>query len=200
MDVDRQAMLFGGPVDGPVLPPPEREFLHREQQHADEAAIGGATLDFLGGAFRPMAGDDDGGAQARFVVEEFGPHPVVDGAAEGGGEILAIHRLGAMDHVADGEAGAERIERLGADLREGAGRLAALCLAGPPVRPGRQRRVQRVVVGVEIVPIEAAHFDDFPPVGVEMRHQHACGGQVEVDVAVDRATRGVQGRASGAGG
>jgi hypothetical protein len=70
---------------------------------------------------------DDGGSQAVVLVQPFPGDPVVDGAAEGGGEVLAENRRRAVQDVADGVAGVEGVERL--RFRRGKS-VPALPLAG----------------------------------------------------------------------
>ena len=69
MDADRQAVLFSGFVDRPVLPAAERKFGHRQQQDLDEAVVGREALDLLGGEVRAVRRHDDGGAQPRVAIQ-----------------------------------------------------------------------------------------------------------------------------------
>ena len=69
----------------------------------------------------------DGGAQAVVLVQPFPGDPVIDGAAEGGGEVLAEDRRRAVQDVADGVAGVEGVERL---RFSGGKSVPALPLAG----------------------------------------------------------------------
>ena len=131
VDADRQAVRFGRLVDRPVLPPPERKLGHRQQQDLDEAVVGGEALDLLHREFGAVRRDDDRGAQPRIAIQPLGADPVVDGAAERGGQVLAQHDLRAVDDVADGVAGPQAVEQVGLHRRQAA--------AGRAGRPGASR-------------------------------------------------------------
>ena len=115
VDADGEPELFRGGVDRPIGSAAQQHVAHREQQHLDEAAVRRHALD-LGDRVRGIVHrHQDRRAQPRLAVEQFLPDPVVDGGAERHRHVLVEQRDRAMQHVADGEAGAERIERLAAD-------------------------------------------------------------------------------------
>jgi len=130
---------------------------------------------------------DDGGAQAVILVQPFPGNPVVDGAAEGGGEVLAEDRRRAVQDVADGVAGLEGVE--GWRFQEG--KIGAgVALGGLSVGAGVDRGVRGEGAGGVVVAVEAAHLDVGAPILVQVGDEHLHAGQGRVDVAVDRAGRG----------
>ena len=112
VDADGQVVFHRGLVDRPVVAAPEQHLAGGQQLHLHEAAVGGATFDFLrcvGGVLRRH---DDGGAQPGILVEPFRDEPVVDGLAQGLGEVLAVDGLAAVQAVDDGRAGGETVQRV----------------------------------------------------------------------------------------
>ena len=128
-----EPVLFGGGVDRPIEPAPKQHLAHRQQQHLHETAIAGDALDLLHRQRRIVRRHQDRRAQARLPVQQFLRHPVVDRRAQRRRHVLVEQRDRAVQHVADGEARAERIERLAADRVEVAGREGPT----PAASPGR---------------------------------------------------------------
>src|SRR3546814_3137427 len=86
--------------------------------------------------------------------------------------------------VADGEAGAEAVERLGPQhVKAGAGRARRRS----PVRPRGQRRVVRVGIGIQLV--HAALLDHVAPMVAEIGQQRLDARNGGMDIAVDPAGR-----------
>ena len=161
-----QPVALGGGVDRPVLPPPERQFAGHQQHHLDEPAVGGAALDLRHRQFGVLLRHHDRGAQPGVAVQPLARDPVVHRARHGGAEVLAERRLHAVEAVADGDPGAERVQRLGAQPLHGGRGLAVRV---PPVGPHGERAVGRVGDGVQL--IDAAPHHRLAPHLVEIRHQ-----------------------------
>ena len=127
------------------------------------------------------ARDHDRGAQPRIARQPFGCDPVVDRLAEGRRHVGIVHRLRAVEHIADRVAGAELVERPALHHRKIA---AGLAIGRPPVGPAGQRHVRRIAGEIEA--IDGPAHDLFFPVIVEIRQQRgarsAHGG---MDIAVD---------------
>ena len=191
---------FGGPVDRPVLPAAERQFGHATSSRTwTKRGSGGDAVDFLGGQVGAVRRDDDGRAQAGVAIQPLGLDPVVDGAAEGGGQVLAEHHLGAVDDVADGVAWVQAVEQVGLQrLQAAAGRAGRQAPVGAAV----DRGVGGVAAGFEVLAFQAAAQDVLAPVVVEVWQQGAGGRDGWMDVAVDGAgqmfsSRTIHGRCFG---
>ena len=115
MNADGQPVALGGGIDRPVLPPPQRQLARHQQQHLDEPPVGGAALDLRHRQFGILLRHHDRGAQPGVAVQPLARDPVVHRACHGGAKVLAERRLHAIEAVADGDAGAERVQRLGAE-------------------------------------------------------------------------------------
>ena len=182
MDADRQAVFLGGRVDRPVVALAQRMVVHHQQQDLHEAAVGGDAVDLLDRQFGVLHRHHDGGAQAWLLVEPLGGDPVVHRAGEAGAHVLAEQELHAVEAVADGDAGAERGEGVGAECVEvGAGPGVGQA----PVGAGGERRVGGV--GDRFQLVHAALDDDVAPVVGEVGVQGAEVGHGGMDVAVDAA-------------
>ena len=98
------------------------------------------------------------------------------------------HRLRAVEHIADGVAGAELVERAALHHREIAARLA---IGRPPVGAARKRHVRRI--GIEIEAVDGAADHLLFPVIVEIGQQRGAGSAHRgMDIAVDpRGRHGV---------
>ena len=184
VDADGESVLLRGGVDRPVGAAAEQHVAHGEQQHLDEAAILRHALDLRDRELRIVHRHQDRRAQPRLAVEQFLRDPVVDGGAQRHRHVLVEQRDRAMQHVADGEPAAERIERLAADHVEGAaGQPRRL----PPVRPRAERRIRRIARQVEGVFRDMAIDDLIAPVVVEIGQQGRRAGRRRMKIAVDRA-------------
>ena len=147
-------------------------------------SIRAKALDLLRGVDRVLGGHDDGRAQPRLAVEPLRHQPVVDRAAQRLRQVLAVHRLAAMQAVDDGEPAAEAVQRLPLQQREiGAG----LAFHRPPVGAAGQRRTRGIAR--ELQPIGPAGGDHLPPRLGHVRQQGAHAGHRHMHVAVDRPWR-----------
>src|SRR6202012_866600 len=145
-----------------------------------EAAVGGAAVDFVHRVFGVLHRDDDGGTQPGVPVQPLPCHPVIQCPGHGDAEVLAELGLDAVEAVADGEARAERVQRLpaqGGDVRSGAASLVAEVVA----------EAERIAGGVgdRGQVLDATAHDGFAPVVVEIRHQGGNAGNGRLDVAID---------------
>src|SRR5215467_1923602 len=97
---DRQAVAFGGRIDGPEVATPERYFAHREHQHLDEARVRRPPLDFVDRKFDILQRNDDRCAQTLVAFEPFPCDPIIERAGEGSRHVLVQHELHAIEAVA----------------------------------------------------------------------------------------------------
>ena len=164
------------------MPAAEQALALRQHQHRDKTVVGGAALDFLDREIRRLHRHHDRGAQPRILRQPFGRDPVVDRLAEVGRHIGIEHRLGAVQHIADGVAGAELVER--AALHHGEIAAGLVAIGGPPVGAAGQRHVGRI--GVEIEAVDGAADHLLFPVVAEIGQQRGAGStDGGMDIAVD---------------
>ncbi len=185
VDADRQPVALGGGIDRPVLAASERQLAADQQQHLHEAAVGGDPFDLGRGQIGIQHRHDDGGAQPVVAVQPFARDPVVDGAAEDRGDVVAERHLRAVEAVQDAEPGAERGKCLGG---QPVGRGGALALRVTPVG-ARAERID-AWVGDRDQLVETAPNDRFAPVVVQERQQGLQPRNGGVQVTVDRAGLG----------
>ena len=112
VDADGQTVFLGRRVDRPVMALAEGHVAHHQHEDLDEAAIGGDAVDLVDRHFGVLRGDDDTGAQPRFLIQPFGGHPVIQRTGETRTQILAEQQLHAVQAIGDGDAGAKRIQRV----------------------------------------------------------------------------------------
>ena len=125
-------------------------------------------------------------AQPGVAVEPLGRHPVIDGADERRRHVLGEERLRAPKAVDDGEARAERVERLRLEQSEvGAGRT----LRRPPVGPAGERRRRRIGRQRKVEPLELLDIDALAPIAVEIGDERADPRRGHVHVAIDGARK-----------
>ena len=182
MDADGQAVAFGRFVDRPVLRPAKRQFAADQQQHLHEATVGSPELDLLHRAIGVEHRHDDGGAEARVLVEKFPRGPGVQRPAERDSDGVAVGDLHAVERVQDGRSGAEGLQRLFGEPR---GIRGTPPLPVPPIGANGQRRRRRIGNRVEFV--ETAADCRLPPLVIEIWQQRPQAGHGGMDVTVDRA-------------
>ena len=135
MHADGQAVFLGGLVDRPVGAAAERHLAHREHQHLHEALVVREPLDLLHRQIGIVQRQQDRGAQPRLAVEPFLGDVVVHRRDQRRRHVLVEQRDRAVQHVADGEARAEGVERVRAQKIEIAAGKAVLRAAS---RAGRR--------------------------------------------------------------
>ena len=118
MQRDGKAVPFRRRIDWPVAPAAGKRVAHHQHQHLDEAGVTGEPFDLGHGEIRVLHREQDRAAQPRVAVEQFRRGPVVDRRSERRRHVLVEERDRPMQHVADGEAGAEGIERLALQRRK----------------------------------------------------------------------------------
>ena len=177
------AVFFGGAKNRPVVALAKRRLPGDEHGHLHEARIARATLYFLGGEFGVVQRHDDGGAQARLLVEPFLRHPVVDRRADHGRHVLAMQGGAAPDAGGDRVGHAEGVERALAQQPQVRPRLA---VGRAPVGASGNRRVRRVAGQVPAQLVNAPVQELLTPVGVEIGHDRLDGGHDDMRVAIDR--------------
>ena len=90
----------------------ERPVAHHQQDDLHEALIRRAAFDLGSGKIGVLRWHQDRSAQPRFVVEPFARDPSIDGPAQRGRHIGVEQCDRAVQHIGDGEAGAEWLQRL----------------------------------------------------------------------------------------
>ena len=143
--------------------------------------VAGAPLDLLDRQIRRLQGNCDRGAQAGIARQPFGRDPVVDGLAERRGHIGIVHRLRAVEHVADGVARTELVERAALHHLEIA---AWLAFSRTPIGSAGERHVGRIAGEIEAIDGPAHYL--FLPVVVEIGQQRgARSAHRGMNIAID---------------
>ena len=165
----------------------ERAVAHHQEQHLDEARIGRAALDLGDGQLDVLGRHQDRRAQPRLTIEPFAGDPTVHRLAQSRRHVGVVERHRAVQHIGDGEAGAESIERIAAQDSEVGSRHA---LFRSPVRPRRLRQILRVACEHERRVVDIALGQMLAPEIVEIRHQRRDVGHGGMQVAIDCAGKG----------
>jgi hypothetical protein len=162
----------------------ERPVAHYQKQHLHEPPIGGAALDLGGGELGVLRRDKDRGTQPRLAIEPFAHHPVVHRPAYRRRHVGVEQGERAVQHVSDGVASAEGVERLRPHRVEVRRRQA---FGRAPIRPRRLRQVRRIAHQRERRLVDVSFGEMLAPKIVEIRLQRCHAGHGRMQVAIDRA-------------
>jgi hypothetical protein len=89
---------------------PKGQFGSNHQQHLHEAGVVAQPVDFFRRQPGVLGGHDDRGPQPGLLLEPLGDLPVVYRPSHGGGPILVVDQMDAIDAVEDGVLNLPRVE------------------------------------------------------------------------------------------